>query len=94
MKKVTKLVPTLPLQCGEPSCGCTDSWEHAGGDHIVVYCKTYRAGSQCSLKDKVIRWSMIAPIDEATFYHNIQYVLPQLKKFKDWKKEEDIKNSF
>tara|TARA_R110000772_G_scaffold36734_1_gene87716 strand:+ start:837 stop:1124 length:288 start_codon:yes stop_codon:yes gene_type:complete len=94
INNVTKIVPTLPLQCNEESCNCRDSWDHAGENHIVVYCQTYRAGSQCDLSDKDIRWSMVAPIDRETFYNNIQYVLPELKKYKEWKKEEEIKNSF
>jgi len=94
INNVTKIVPNLPLQCGEPSCGCREDWDHAGEDYIVVYCQTYRAGSQCNLRDKDIRWSMIAPIDKATFLHNMKYVIPQLKLFNEWKVEREEEKPF
>ena len=89
MSNVTKLIPYLPMQCDNDDCSCKEVWEQKLNSHLVVYCDYYQSGSHCKTNEDPVRWNIIVPISRNTFDMAIVKAMPELRKFKEWKEEQE-----
>ena len=92
MKKVTKIIPYLPMQCDNPGCSCQEVWEQEKENNLVVYCEYYQSGAHCKTNEDPVRWNIIVPIPRETFDMAIVKAMPELKKFKEWREKQEKLN--
>lgn len=82
------------MQCNNQDCSCQEVWEQKTNNHIIVYCDYYQSGAHCKTDEDPVRWNIICPIPRSTFDMAIVKAMPELKKFKQWREEQDEEKPF